>query len=382
MKHFALLGLLAAVCAQAELRPTDVEHVMVSYEAGRFSGWPANHGIWSWGDEILVGFTEGAYKYLGPYRHAIDREKPEKHLLARSLDGGKTWTLTDPAPDGYLIPEGGFLHGVEREDVEVPEARDPEGGIDFAHPDFAMTVRTTDIHAGESRYWYSYDRGRTWEGPFRLPNFGAPGTAARTDYIVDGPETCTLFITVAKENEQEGRVICVRTADGGATWEKVGDIGPEPKGFKIMPATVRLSEDELLTVLRCREGNKRWQEAYLSEDNGSTWTYLNDPVEDAGEGNPASLIKLDDGRLCLSYGYRAEPYSIRVKFSGDNGRSWGPGVVLRDDGANRDVGYTRMVQRPDGKVVVLYYFNDEETGPERYIAATIFDPDSIEPAAE
>jgi len=37
-----------------------------------------------------------------------------------------------------------------------------------------------------------------------------------------------------------------------------------------------------------------------------------------------------------------------------------------------------MVQRPDGKIVVLYYISELTTGPERYIAATIFDPNTIQ----
>jgi hypothetical protein len=78
--------------------------------------------------------------------------------------------------------------------------------------------------------------------------------------------------------------------------------------------------------------------------------------------------------LCLIYGYRAAPYSIRARISSDQGRSWSGDIVLRADGANRDIGYPRVVQRPDGKIVVLYYFNDLESGPERYIAATIWDP--------
>jgi len=28
------------------------EHVIVNYEPGRFCGWPANNGIWSWGDDF------------------------------------------------------------------------------------------------------------------------------------------------------------------------------------------------------------------------------------------------------------------------------------------------------------------------------------------
>src|SRR5437870_2226358 len=92
--------------------PADAKHVKVYHKPGRFGGWPANHGIWSWGDEILVGFSAGSYKDLGPERHAIDRGKPEAHLLARSRDGGRTWTIEDPAEQGALIPVGKALHGV------------------------------------------------------------------------------------------------------------------------------------------------------------------------------------------------------------------------------------------------------------------------------
>ena len=87
-------------------------HVKVYAEPGRFGGWPANHGLWSWGNEILVGFSRGYYKDLGPERHNIDREPPEEHLLARSLDGGETWTIEDPAARGVLMPAGKMLHGI------------------------------------------------------------------------------------------------------------------------------------------------------------------------------------------------------------------------------------------------------------------------------
>ena len=61
-------------------KTSDIHHVKVYFEEGRFGGWPANHGIWSWGDEILVGFSRGYHKDLGPERHNIDREKPEEHI--------------------------------------------------------------------------------------------------------------------------------------------------------------------------------------------------------------------------------------------------------------------------------------------------------------
>ena len=368
----SLLILVTAGGALAEAP----RHIKVYYEPGKFGGWPANHGIWSWGNEILVGFTSGHYKDLDNLHH-IDRDKPELHFLGRSMDGGETWEVVDPGLKGFLVPQGGFLHGVEREDVPAPALRTLEEPIDFAHPDLALTFRTDDIHAGSSRMFFSYDRGHTWEGPFALPNFGAPGTAARTNYIIDGPTECMMFSTAAKKNGREGRTFCARTTDGGLTWELQGWIGPEPEGFTIMPAAVRLSENELYCAVRRREGDKRWIGAYRSTDNGKTWTEEADPVESCGEGNPPSLIKLEDGRLCLTYGYRAEPYSIRARLSEDDGKTWSKDIVLRDDGGGRDIGYVRSVQRPDGRVVALYYFHDDATGPERYIAATIWNPDDL-----
>jgi len=348
-------------------------HVKVYFEKGMFGGWPANHGIWSWGNEILVGFGMGYYKDQGRNHH-IDRERPEIPMLARSLDGGETWSIEDPGAKGYLLTEGGYLHGVTRPGVAIPPLRDSEGGIDFAHPDFALTVRTNSIHAGIGRIFYSYDRGRTWDGPFRLPGFDSPGIAPRTDYIIDDQQTCTLFITAAKANGREGRPLCVRTTDSGKTWNFVSWIGPEPEGFSIMPASLRLSETDILVTVRVREATRRWIGTYLSTDNGAGWEFLNEAVPDAGVGNPPAMIELQDGRICLLYGYRAEPYSIRAVLSGDRGRTWSAPVTLRDGGTSWDVGYVRAVRRPDGKVVAVYYFTDEATGPERYIGATIWRP--------
>jgi len=369
--------LLGGLPGEPMLIAEDLQHVKVYYEPGRFGGWPANHGIWSWGNEILVGYSRGYYRDLGATRHHIDREKPEEFWLARSLDGGMTWSQEHPAEKGFLIPRGESLHGTETPGQALPPIVDLEDPMDFTHSDFVLTFRMENVHAGTSRFEYSYDRGKTWSGPYRLPNLGTRGTAARTDYIVNGQRDAFIFITVGKENGREGRPLCARTTDGGLTWQRASWIGPEPTGFAIMPSTARLSDTELLTTLRRREGTFRWISAWRSQDNARTWTQEKHPVEYLGEGNPPMLNRLQDGRLCLTYGFRAYPYSIRARLSTDHGKTWGPQIVLRDDGTDRDIGYVRSVQRPDGKLVTIYYINDEETGPERYIGATIWDPNKI-----
>jgi Neuraminidase (sialidase) len=198
--------------------------------------------------------------------------------------------------------------------------------------------------------------------------------AARTDYLIDGPHDATLFLTAAKSNHREGRPFCARTTDGGITWKFVSFIGDEPKGFAIMPSTVRLSKTRLLTTVRVKDTSANRIDGYTSNDNAATWQ-LQGPVADTGEfgGNPPMLFRLRDGRLCVTYGYRARLYSIRAQLSRDNGKTWGDITTLRDDAATWEVGYTRSVQRPDGKIVTVYYFNDAPHN-ERFIAATIWTP--------
>jgi hypothetical protein len=372
--HLSWFGLVMpglAVIAPAAEPPQVVRHVVVYRETGRFAGWPANHGIWSWGDEILVGFSRGYDKDRGPFHH-IDKEKPEEYLLARSRDGGITWLVEEPRPAGALAGTLGMRHGLmpPGSPQERPgQLRDP---IRFDHPDFALTVRMEETNGGQSRFYYSSDRGQTWKGPYALPLFGQKGVMARTDYIVDGPGRCTLFLTASKANGREGRPFCARTTDGGLSWQLLSFIGPEPTGYAIMPSTVRLSATDLVTTIRRQDAPKSWIDAYNSHDDGRSWSFLARPVLDTGEGNPPSLLRLKDSRLCLIYGSRAQPLGIYARLSEDQGKIWSGAITLRDDGASRDLGYVRTVVRPDGKVVAVYYYHDHWRR-ERYLAATIWD---------
>jgi hypothetical protein len=127
-------------------------------------------------------------------------------------------------------------------------------------------------------------------------------------------------------------------------------------------------------MVRVHEASNNHIDAWRSGDRGATW-HSDGPVADTGEfgGNPPMLLKFQDGRLCLTYGYRARPYCIRARFSRDEGKTWGEVLTIRDGGAAWDLGYPRSVQRPDGKIVTVYYFNDAPHN-ERFIAATIWDP--------
>lgn len=375
---FAGVGAVAVLGAQGPGGQKDPQpasttapvHVEVARAPGRYGGWPANHGIWVWGDEILVGYSWGHMRSGGAESgHPIDRQQPEEHMLARSLDGGRTWThekhadLTPPPGPGNIAGVPTEKGGKEAALLTTP--------IDFSAPGFALTARMSDINVGPSWFFYTTDKGRSWRGPYTLPDFGQKGIAARTDYLIDGPNALTMFLTAAKSNGREGRVICVRTQDGGRTWRLIGMVGPEPDGndFAIMPSSLRLSPSSILTLVRHRQ----WIESYRSDDNGTNWTHVIRAVPDTGRGNPPSLVRLRDGRLIVTFGYRAAPFGIRARVSRDEGRTWSDDIILRADAVDWDLGYTRSVQRGDGKIVTVYYYNDAKS-TERYIGATIWTP--------
>src|SRR5260370_13194878 len=107
-----------------------------------------------------------------------------------------------------------------------------------------------------------------------------------------------MFLTAAKSNRKEGRVICVRTKDGGKAWKFVSFVTPEPEGdeYAIMPASVRLDGKTILTCVRYR----KFIGSYVSKDDGATWERLGEPAAETGRHTP-SLGTQRDNSLSLIY---------------------------------------------------------------------------------
>jgi len=363
------------------------QHVELYRERGRYAGWPANYGIWSWQEEIVVGFTLGFYDENNGGFHTADRNRPFVPMQARSVDGGLSWQV-EPFPgrtpgrcalsaDEHVNPPLKIAHALGAQDGPTSCL----GGIDFTHPNFALMCARSGLGEGtRSFFYYSLDRCHSWLGPFWLPDYGQKGVEARTDYLVDNADTCTLFLTATKRNGQEGRVFCARSTDGGARFEFLSFIGKEPQGFAIMPASLRLPSGKILVARRLRTTGRRdggadnWIDFYRSDDDGQSWQCLGPTVGPIGTGgNPPTLTALADGRIALTYGFRDAPYGIRARISHDDGRHWGEERILRDDGGCGDLGYPRTVLLPDGHLLSAYYYNDAPNG-ERYIGATRWKP--------
>jgi hypothetical protein len=279
-----------------------------------------------------------------------------------------------------MIPDLTVARAIQR--GQAPLLEPCPGGIDFTHPDFALMCARTGLGGGTLAWFYtSTDRAQSWQGPYAFPLFDQTGIEARTDTIINSAGDCMFFLTAAREDGGEGKgVLMARTTDGGKNINFVSWVGTSAVNDLIMPSSVRVDDHTLLTAIRCNvavgefETVSTWIDLYQSTDNGSTWNHLNRPVPDAGSGgNPPSMIKLQDGRICLTYGYRAAPFGIRARLSEDGGKSWGEVIHLRDDGGCSDLGYPRTIQRPDGVIVTTYYFNDDPD-TERFIGATLWTP--------
>jgi hypothetical protein len=340
-----------------------VRHVPVYAQPGRFGGWPANFGLWQWGDEIACGFGAAYFIKTDPERHQRDRSRPIVPALARSVDGGETWQVSAPA--SLLPPAQG---GPQPQQLSQP--------MDFSAPGFALTLRSQDGKDQPSLFWYSLDKAHTWNGPFQFPSIAGRAIAARTDYLVLGKREALVFVTAAKQNGKEGHSVCVHTADGGVSWQARGWLGAEPAGFSIMPSSVLLPGGRILSAVRVKlDDHTDWIDLWASDDQGLTWSALARPVPFSGgkSGNPPSLRPLPDGRLIITWGYRGEPFGIRAVVSTDDGKSWSSHWVLRDDGGAWDLGYTRDAVRSDGRLVTLYYWSPSLFA-EREIVATIWDP--------
>ncbi len=360
-----------------------IEHTIAAIEEDRFHGWPANNGVWQWDDEILVGFTQGDFE-LKPGHNIAGRQDS---LLSRSRDGGQTWEMFDP--QGFLDDDNQQYVGVQKTELTKP--------LDFTHSGFAMRIFADGYHGNhdpQGGFFYSENRGKDWNGPYALtgltnhPEMKDKLLSPRTDYLVQSDHHCFIFISAHKEDEKLKRIACVQTTDGGQTFEFVAWVTPQSNAASaIMSQTVQLSQKEFVLAYRkIYRGSDKLDEieAYRSLDGCKTWHPLSKIKVMQTHSNPPALVKLNDGGLCCAYGDR-HVGEIRARYSNDRGKSWGPEFIIRDDfqalpedpdsqrGLNADIGYPRLVQRSDGKLVAIYYWATAEN-PQQHIAVSIWRP--------
>ena len=212
----------------------------------------------------------------------------------------------------------------------------------------------------------STDEGKTWDRQeWDVPGFRGTGFS-RPTVLEDGTILEPIYGSDLDDNPQ---VFVWRGSNGGRTWRlhPVGSLGNETAFLEVSPGRV-------LALSRTEEGEsggclvERW-----SDDGGITWSQaLNTGVWTPN--SPPHLLKLRDGRVLLTYGYRREPMGIRAVLSHDGGETWDTHntVILRDDGgyachlredgtgSGGDIGYPHSIQLSDGSILTVFYITLED----------------------
>ena len=165
------------------------------------------------------------------------------------------------------------------------------------------------------------------------------------------------LLYAGKQLWQAGRKVGVcESVDDGQTWRWLSDIQP---GRAIAVAqyhelhAVEAANGRI--VLHIRNHNRENSGETLqseSADGGKSWST---PHPIGVWGLPSHLLRLRDGRLLMSYGYRRVPFGNRARVSSDHGGTWSEPIVISDDGAGWDLGYPASIELPGGQLLTVWY---------------------------
>jgi hypothetical protein len=227
----------------------------------------------------------------------------------------------------------------------------------------------------------SHDFGNTWEKPLRM-KWGEHDHAISREPIVELQDG-TLLLSIYESRPQAAeRSYLLRSYDDGLNWTDSALIAADPRAANSCyqgksfneTAIIGLAPNRLLAIIRTDEsyytnrgddfmtvGGVGTLHRSYSDNAGLSWS----SAESTGVfGQPAALIKTS-GRLMMVYGKRARPYSIGLRTSADEGKTWSSETIVRTDASHWDIGYPAICS--DGTRAYVAYYWQTESG-QRVIA--------------
>jgi hypothetical protein len=275
--------------------------------------------------------------------------------IVKSRDGGVTWsapkTVVDSPEDDRNPAFGQLADGTIVLAYSVAGGYD-ETGTKFKNPTF------DGVYVMRSR-----DGGATWTKPKRdeatydfYRNQGHVSPYGKIVQLRNGTALMAVYYSFGGERGDESHVF--RSKDGGRTWGEPALIGKHSNetGLVVLP------NGHVLAAMRSEKGGHL--SISESSDEGHTWSEPVQITED--KEHPADLIVLKDGTILLVHGERNRPFGVHALFSRDGGKTFDSQhrLVLAADAPVTDCGYPSSVQRPDGKIVTMYYqVNDPKDAP-------------------
>lgn len=329
---------------------------VISPEPDYYCGWPTLARR-SNGDLLLV-WSGGRETHVCPFGRVE---------MMVSRDGGETWTwprvLLDSDLDdrdaGVVETRHGTLlvttfTSLAYEPVLERARREPLAA-DWSPARLARWEAVQRRLSAEERnalvgYWMlrSTDGGRTWSTPYRVPLNSPHGPAA----LADG----RLLYAGKDLFRASGDVGVAESTDDGLTWRWLAKIPPrngeEVRNYHELHL-VEVAPGRLIVHIR-NHNKENHRETLQSEsrDGGRTWSV---PRAIGVWGLPSHLLRLRDGRLVMSYGYRRAPFGNQARVSRDGGQTWSEPVVLSSDGPSVDFGYPSTVELGNGELLTVWY---------------------------
>lgn len=336
-----------------------------------YHGWPTVARLDR--GELLVVVSAGREKHVCPFGQV--------HLF-RSGDDGATWSRPEVLANGPLDDRDAGIWQTSRgtvlvnwftsvawlrrlEQVEAG-ADDPKTAALAAEEGFlarcakVRALLSDAVVTRELGTWMrrSTDRGRTWSAKYCC---GAGSPHGPTE-LADGR---LVFVGNLKRDAVD--ILRARSpyapvlgatvsADDGLSWRRAGEIPQRPgdeTGTYHEPHAVQAPDGRLVVHIRNHsEQDKGFILQSESTDGGETFSV---PRNTGLQGLPAHLLRLRDGRLLSTFGYRIQPSGNRAAVSEDGGRTWGQPLVLDEKPVGRDLGYPSTVELGDGSLLSVWY---------------------------
>ena len=199
----------------------------------------------------------------------------------------------------------------------------------------------------------STDGGRSWSAPYRCPVNSPHGPIQLSDGRLLYPGKIFWY---GPSGQSKGRIGVCESTDDGQSWRWLAEIptreGDDLDGYHELHG-VETTEGTLVAHIRNHNtANERETLQSRSTDGGKTWSV---PRALGVWGLPSLLLKLRDGRLVMSYGYRRPPYGNQARVSEDHGRTWSGAITISGDGISSDLGYPSTVELNDGSLLTAWY---------------------------
>lgn len=350
-RDFLFTGTVAAsLHAQAARQPHVESIATISRQPEFYHGWPTLAARRN--GELLVVYSGGREGHVCPFGRVE---------LIRSRDGGHTWgwpqvLLNSPIDDrdaGAVETRAGsllvttFTSLAYETDLKAASGWAPERLARWQAVDLRSTTEQRQALLGT---WMlrSTDGGMTWSAPFRVPLNSPHGPTALSG---------GRLLYAGKQLWQAGQKIGVcESTDDGRTWRWLADIaarsGDTVTEYHELHA-VEAAKGRIIVHIRNQNRNNAGETLQSeSADGGKSWTT---PHAIGVWGLPSHLLRLRDGRLLMSYGYRRAPFGNQARVSSDHGQTWSAPIVISDDGAGWDLGYPSTVELASGQLLTVWY---------------------------